>query len=36
MPPRGTRLTSQGAAFCALVALMVYASFIQPDVASAE
>ena len=36
MPPRGTRLTSQGAARRARVALIVYVIFIQPDVASAE
>src|ERR1043165_7889450 len=34
IPPRGTRLISQGAAFCALVALIVYAMEIHPDVAS--
>ena len=36
IPPRGTRLTSHGAAFCALVALIVYPIEIQPDVASTE
>ena len=35
MPPRGTRLTSQGDALMALVALIVYVMLIQPEASAA-